>query len=91
MRIAALLGMLLLTGCAGTGIDFDGNVCGQPVKFTLTDVKDRGVFVGDVTCPQGGGLHVETADSSASAVIQAQADAIAKTAAALTAAMAAAP
>lgn len=65
--------LLVLGGCVGTEASFEGQVCGQPVKFELNDKKDRSGFAATVTCPGGGGITVTTTDSSTSAVIQSMA------------------
>ena len=78
-----LLLLLPLSACSGTQAQFDGQVCGQETHFTITDRKDRGVFDLEATCPQGGSVRISTSDSSTSSVIAAQADALAKSAAAL--------
>ena len=73
----------MLGGCAGTEAAFNGQVCGQDTAFTITDRKDRGAFELVATCPQGGSVRITSSDSSTSSVIEAQADALAKSADAL--------
>lgn len=58
----------VLVGC-GTTLTLDGSVCGQPIKVTIIDHKDRSGFVGEVTCPDGGKVLIQSTDSSVSAVI----------------------
>ena len=68
---AALL--LAVSGCAGTQLSMTGTVCGQDVQLQMVDRKDRSEFALDVTCPDGGGAHIASAESSTSSVLQAQA------------------
>lgn len=67
----ALATALLLAGCAGTDLVFEGQVCGQPVKLTMHDAKDRSAFDASATCPQGGGLTITSSESSTSQVLSA--------------------
>ena len=76
---AAAFLALLLGGCAwvsGSVVELEGTVCGQPVKLRVADNKDRSGFDATVTCGADGGVTLTTTDSSASAVMAAQAEAI---------------
>ena len=68
IRIIALT--VLLVGCAGTQMAFEGNVCGQPVSLSMVDKKDRSGFTATVTCPNGGTVTLATSDSSTSAYVK---------------------
>jgi hypothetical protein len=83
VRLTVLGAVLLLAGCGGTVLEAEGQVCGQPLKVRLADAKDRGGFDLAVRCGPDGGVTVTTTDSSASAVIQAQAAVIVGLAAAV--------
>lgn len=79
---ASTFAALLLAGCGGTVVEMDGQICGQPVKLRMADQKDRSGFDLAIVCGPEGSIALTTSDSSASAVIQAQATAIAGLAAA---------
>ena len=75
---ALLLAPLLLTGCAGTTLTLDGEVCGAPVKLSMVDRKDRTAFALNVECPEGGSVAIDTSESSTSQVLEKQIDLTAK-------------
>jgi hypothetical protein len=74
--VALLLLILLLGGCAGTVVEFSGQLCGQPVAFKMLDRKDRSAADIMVQCGEDGGVTITTAESSTSKVLEAQAAAI---------------
>ena len=74
--LRCIAAVLLVSGCAGTVVEMDGTICGQPVKFRLADAKDRSEFTLAVTCGEDGGVQVSTAESSTSMVLAAQAAAL---------------
>jgi hypothetical protein len=92
--------LLALTACGGTAVQYSGPLCGSTAQATLNlaDQKDRSGF--EASCRQTyyatdgsvarvDEVRISSSDSSASAVIQAQSDAISQLAAAV--ARAAAP
>ena len=85
MKPLLVLLATMLSSCGGTVLEMDGQICGQPVKMRLADAKDRSGFTMAVTCGPDGGVTVTTADSSASAVIAAQSEALARLSAAIAA------
>lgn len=97
MLIKALLfgAIMLVAGCAGTVVEYAGPLCGStsPATLSLADQKDRAGF--DARCTHttyrlDGSIAavdevvISTADSSASSVMAAQAEAIDRLAGALT-------
>jgi hypothetical protein len=97
MKHLMLISMLMLAGCGGTTMDFSGPLCGGalPATFTLADAKDRSGFEArcthttyrqDGTVAAVDEIAITSSDSSASAVIQAQAEALTQLSSALMAA-----
>lgn len=88
MTICGIVAMgMLLAGCGGTALEFSGPLCGgaEPATFTLADHKDRAGFDArcthttyraDGTVAAVDEIVISSSESSASAVIAAQADAI---------------
>lgn len=92
--LLAVAVVLLLAGCtstpdlfgtAGTAMQFEGTICGEPVRFSATDLKDRSGFEATITCGEDGGVHVVTSESNASQAMVMQAEAISKLAGAIAA------
>jgi hypothetical protein len=96
-RVLIVLGVLALAACGGTALEYAGPLCGSsvPATLTLADQKDRSAF--DASCRQTyyrqdgtvarvDEVTISSSESSASAVIAAQADALGKLAAAVAAA-----
>jgi len=74
IRPLAITALALLSACAGTELQLQGSVCGQPVNLVLQDRKDRSAFEGEITCPGGGRVWITSTDSSTSAVLAKQAE-----------------
>jgi hypothetical protein len=73
----ALFYALVLAGCAGTRVEFSGELCGQPVTFSMYDQKDRTAADIAVRCGEDGGVTISTTESGVNqAIIDAQANAI---------------
>jgi hypothetical protein len=79
--------VFLLTACAGTNVQYQGPLCGGtvPASLALTDAKDRAGFEArcthttyniDGTVAAVDEVVISSSESSASAVISAQAEAI---------------
>lgn len=76
-RAAFAMALAVATsGCSGTVLEMEGQICGQPVKLRLADAKDRSAFELAITCGPAGSVMVSTAESSASQVLTAQAQAL---------------
>jgi hypothetical protein len=95
-RLAAMLSLLSMAACGGTALEFAGPLCGgvQPATFRLADQKDRAGFDAkcthttyraDGTIAAVDEIVISSSESSASAVIAAQADAIGNLAGAIAA------
>lgn len=92
--IMIAFGIVLLAGCAGTAVQYQGPLCGSasPATLNVADRKDRGSFDArcthttynaDGTVAAVDEIVISTSDSSASSVIAAQANALANLAGAV--------
>jgi hypothetical protein len=95
-NLVATLSLLSISACGGTALEFSGPLCGgtQPATFTLADHKDRAGFDAkcthttyraDGTIAAVDEIVISSSESSASAVVAAQADAISNLAGAIAA------
>lgn len=75
-RMGLMALAVVTSGCSGTVLEMEGQICGQPVKLRMADAKDRSAFELAITCGPGGSVMVSTAESSASQVLTAQAHAL---------------